>query len=322
VKRAGILIGIVAVALVPLSSTALAAAPTASTGQATSIASTSATLSGTVLPNQEATTYHFEYGATKAYGTSTPDQGPVNGNASKPVTASVSGLAPSTTYHFRLVATNASGTVQGKDAKFKTPAAGQQASGVTIKATPRTVTFGKPTAISGTVTGKNAAGATVDLEQSPFPFSSPFARLTTGSADQAGNYAFAGVLPGVNTHYQVTAKTSPPVTSVIVTVHVRPAVTLRVGDRTPARGQRVRFSGRVTPAHDGKVVRLQRRTGAVWRTISTAVLKPATPVNGVARSRWSRRLKVSRSATYRALFVPGDGDHVRGKSRKRSVHVH
>ena len=317
-KKAALFICVAATAL---TAPAYAAAPTATTGQATDLTSTTAQLNGTVSPNQESTSYHFEYGKTTAYGTNTATGGPENGNASKSVSANIGNLSPSTLYHFRLVATNASGTATGSDATFTTAAPGQGGS-VTIKANPRTVKFGKATTISGTVTGKGAAGADVELQQSAFPFTSPFAEAASGAAYQAGSYAFLGVRPGVNTRYQVRAKTSPPATSPVITVRVRPVVTLRLGDRTPARGQRVRFSGRVVPGHDGRVVRIQRRTRKGWRTISTPVLKPMAPAAGVTRSRYARRLTVRRSATYRTVFLPGDGDHVRGKSARRRARVH
>src|SRR5918992_553721 len=86
--------------------------------------------------------------ATTAYGSQTP-AGTSGGNADRPVSADITGLAPSTTYHFRLVATNASGTATGADAQFTTPPAG--AAAVTIAATPRVVTFGKPVTIAGQV---------------------------------------------------------------------------------------------------------------------------------------------------------------------------
>ena len=61
------------------------ASPGATTRAATNVTATTATLNGTVDPNKQDTTYHFEYGKTTAYGTSTPAQGPVNGNSGKSV---------------------------------------------------------------------------------------------------------------------------------------------------------------------------------------------------------------------------------------------
>ena len=305
-----------------LAGTAAAGAPGATTGAATNVTATSATLTGTVFPNQEDTTYRFDYGTTTDYGSSTPTAGPERGNAGKSVSADVTGLAPSTTYHFRLVATNPSGTATGADATFTTPAQGQQGNAVTIAANPATVTFGNATTISGQVTGQGAADERVELEQDPFPFGSPFDSGPNGRTDAAGNYSFTGVAPTVNTRYHVTARTSPPATSPDITVNVRPRVTLRLSDSTPARGQRVRFRGTVLPAHDGKQVRLQRRTRKGWRTIATPTLRPATPANGMARSKYGTRRRVRSSGTYRTVFVPDDGDHVRGKSRRRRARVH
>src|SRR5204862_303603 len=117
-----------------------------------------ATLNGTVSPNGTDTTYSFQYGTTTSYGTQTPSAGPEKGNADKAVSADVAGLAPSTTYHYRLVAVNPDGTVNGADMTFTTTAAGAPTTNaLTIAASNRTVTFGRPTTISGTLSGPNNA---------------------------------------------------------------------------------------------------------------------------------------------------------------------
>jgi hypothetical protein len=294
--------------------TALAGPPAATTGAASAVTATTATLNGTVFANKESTTYRFEYGTTTAYGSQSP-AGTSDGNADKAVSADITGLAPSTTYHFRLVATNASGTSTGADAQLTTAPAG--AAAVTIAATPQVVTFGKPVAIAGQVVGR--PGTKVELEQTPFPFTDPFKNVAQGTTDAAANYSFQ-VSPTLNTRYHVLAK-SPPATSADVTVLVRTKVGLRLGDRTPRRGARVRFSGSVLPAHDGKAVRIQRRTSAGWKTIATPLLRAATPLAGVARSKYSKRIRIRRSGVYRTV-MPADGDHARGKSRKRRATVH
>jgi hypothetical protein len=294
--------------------TALADPPAATTGAATAVTATTATLNGTVSPNKESTTYRFEYGTTTAYGSLTP-AGTSSGNASKAVSADITGLAPSTTYHFRLVATNPSGTATGADAQFTTLPAG--AAAVTIAATPRVVTFGRPVTIAGQVAGRPATK--VELEQTPFPFTDPFKNAGQGTTDAAANYSFQ-VTPALNTRYRVTAK-SPPATSADVTVLVRTRVGLRLGDRTPPRGARVRFKGSVLPAHDGSRVRIQRRTSTGWKTIARPLLRAAAPLDGVARSRYGRRIRIRRSGAYRTV-MPAHGDHARGKSRKRRAIVH
>lgn len=304
---------------------ATAAAPGATTEAASDVASTTATLNGTVSPNREDTTYYFQYGTTASYGSQTPNQGPVGGNADRKVSAALTGLAPSTTYHYRVVATNPSGTTFGADMTFTTTAPGTAPPGqnaLTIAANPATVTFGRPTTISGQLTGSGNSGVEVELESNPAPFTGGFKNAGVKATTNAtGNYTMA-VTPTLNTRYRVTAKARPSVTSPEALVRVRVRVSLRLSDRTPAAGQRVRFSGTVTPAHDGKVARIQRRSRTGWRTIARATLVSATPVNGVARSKYAKRIRVRRNGTYRVRVTPADGDHERGTSRRKRARVH
>src|SRR5436853_4536223 len=77
--------------------TALAAGPTATTGNATAITANTATLNGSVDPNHNATTFHFEYGRTTAYGSRTTEAGTDATKRKQPVSAAISGLAPAPT---------------------------------------------------------------------------------------------------------------------------------------------------------------------------------------------------------------------------------
>ncbi len=94
----------------------------AATGSSGSPASNSATLNGTITPTLRTTTFHFDFGATASYGSSTPETTAARGPVT-PVSVTLGGLSPSTTYHYRLVATSAEGTATGNDATFTTPAA-------------------------------------------------------------------------------------------------------------------------------------------------------------------------------------------------------
>ena len=106
-------------------------APTVTTGGASDVTQSGATVSGTVNPNGQSTTYHFEYGTTSGYGQSTAPAGAGDGTAAVAAPASLTGLDPGTTYHYRLVATNATGTSVGGDRTFTTsggpPAVGSRA---------------------------------------------------------------------------------------------------------------------------------------------------------------------------------------------------
>jgi hypothetical protein len=327
---AGIFAAIAALAIsvagVDVASAAIAA-PAATTTAATNVTSTSATLNGTVTAKGAPTTYHFQYGTSTAYGSITPNQtqAAVNGNNAHNASANVTGLSPNTTYHFRIVATNSVGTVNGSDLSFKTaPPGGTVGNAVTIRSRPGTVTYGNATTISGSVTGANNAGAKVTLESSPFPYTAPFkptGLTATTTTTTTGGYSFS-VRPGVNTHYRVTVK-KPSLTSSQTAVRVRVRVSLGVSTLNPRSGQRVRFSGTVTPAHNGKVALIQRRTSTgAWRTVARATLVAALPVNGVATSKYSKRLRIFHTATYRVSVNPADGDHVTGTSRTRRLRTH
>jgi len=292
--------------------TALAGPPTATTGAASAVTGTTATLSGVVFPNKETTTYHFEYGTTAAYGSQTAP-GTAAGNSQRDVSATVTGLAPSTTYHFRLVAMNPSGRAFGPDLTFTTTSAPPA---ISITASRTVLTFGKPVTFTGQVAG--SPGAQVTLEQSPFPYTDPFKPAAQGTADAAASYTLTAT-PALNTRYHVTAR-KPAATSADVTVRVRTKVGLRLSDRTPDAGQRVRFKGKVLPAHDGSEVRIQRRTSSGWRTIATPTLRAATALDGVARSKYRKRIRIRRSGAYRTV-MPSHGDHAKGKSRRRSAVV-
>lgn len=101
-----------------------AKAPTATTGVANSVASTSATLNGAVNPNLAATSFWFEYSTDSLLGSILLEStDPVSiGSGSAPVALSkvVTGLDSKTTYYFRIVAQNNMGTVRGDKVTFKT----------------------------------------------------------------------------------------------------------------------------------------------------------------------------------------------------------
>jgi hypothetical protein len=93
----------------------------AATGSAMATGKTTARLSGAVDTGDQPTSYHFDYGRTAAYGTSTanlPAPGPADGT--RQVAATLKRLQRNRVYHYRVVAGNASGTVYGADRTFRT----------------------------------------------------------------------------------------------------------------------------------------------------------------------------------------------------------
>ena len=127
-------------------------APSAITGSATSVASTSATLNGTVNPNGASTTVFFEYGPTTSYdSTATAAQSPLTGTSSQSVSASLTGISAATTYHFRVKATNSAGTNYGNDQTFTTSAPPTTTT-TTTTSTTTTTTTSTTTSTSATTT--------------------------------------------------------------------------------------------------------------------------------------------------------------------------
>jgi Lactonase, 7-bladed beta-propeller len=100
-----------------------ASRPTVLTGSAGAVGESSATVSGSVNPNGQATTYHFDYGPTTAYGSqapASPDPSAGSGVRAQPLSVGLAGLAVNTTYHFRLVSTSAAGVSYSADQTFTT----------------------------------------------------------------------------------------------------------------------------------------------------------------------------------------------------------
>ena len=82
---------------------------------------TTATLGAQINPELAATTYHFQYGPSASYGSSTPQSASIGSdNSVHAASAAISGLEPGATYHYRVVATNAIGASDGPDQTFTT----------------------------------------------------------------------------------------------------------------------------------------------------------------------------------------------------------
>ena len=94
--------------------------PVATTDLAGALSTSGAVLNGSVTPGDFAAPYHFEYGPTTAYGSSTADTVVGSSTSPQPVSATVSGLDPNATYHFRIVTANPLRTTAGEDQTFTT----------------------------------------------------------------------------------------------------------------------------------------------------------------------------------------------------------
>jgi hypothetical protein len=304
--------------LVPAGATAAPAKPGVTTGPAANVGQSTATLTGRVNPNEAETTYTFEYGTTRVYGTQVPSP-PASvgkGNSAVAVTADIGGLAPATTYHSRLVASNARGVTRGADRTLRTQ---RQPLGLTLGATPNPVSPGGRTLIAGTLSGTGNAERQIVLQSNPFPYTQGFQNasdihLTNGD----GAFSFPVLTVPLNTQYRVVLPNQPQVASPIVTVGVAPKVTVKAKRvRRTARGAVFRFSGRIVPAHDGTQVAIQRLKGTTWTTVKSTVAKHRSS----SASRYRKSVRLRRGGTFRVFAGTNDGDHVESVSRSVKLRV-
>jgi hypothetical protein len=204
------LLAVVVVAIIPSSAWAVSSIamdddqPDATTTAATTIGQTSATLNGTVNPNDHWTTYYFQWGTTTSYGSTTPATSAGNAKSPRPVSAVIAGLTPATTYHFRVVATSNKGTGMGQDRTFTTLPP-------------------PPLVTTGTVSAVEQTSATLHAEVNPNGAATTYrfdVGMTTeyGSRWPAGDapvgtegfthalqQSVSGLLPGTTYHYRVVA---------------------------------------------------------------------------------------------------------------------
>ncbi len=179
-----------------------ASAPSATTGAAQAVTTTSATLTGTVNPQGGDTSYHFEYGTTTAYGTSTASSSAGNGSSDVSASAAIASLTPNTTYHYRLVASNTSGPTNGADMTFTTaPSAPTATTGSAKSVSTTSATF------TGTV---NPRGQDTKYH---FEYGTTTAYGTSTSSSSAGNGTsgvsasapIAGLIPNTTYHFRLVA---------------------------------------------------------------------------------------------------------------------
>ncbi len=180
------------------------AAPVVSTGAASAVSESGATLNGTVNPSEQATVYHFEYGPTVTYGQKTSEAAAGEGSTAVSKSAAVSGLTAATAYHFRIVAKNASGTTFGTDRTF--------------------ATTGPPSATTAAPTGVSNTGATLKGSVNPhglittyffsYGTTTAYGQKTAEVSAGAGAAAIqasallSDLLPETTYHFQLVAKNS------------------------------------------------------------------------------------------------------------------
>jgi hypothetical protein len=288
-----------------------AGTPKASTGGAREISYASATLGGTVNPNGSNTSYYFQYGPTKAYGSQTALSDAGSGTSATTVRLAIGGLQPITVYHYRLVAVNASGVSTGGDNAFKTTVVPLS---LAILASPNPVAFGGAVTVQGTLSGTANASRAVVLQANAFPFTAGFQsignpELTTST----GSFSFT--VPSLEqiTQFRVFTTTNTPVVSPVATENVAVRVSSHVA-RTKRAGF-ARIYGTVTPAVVGAQVGILRIAQGHGILAGGTTVSARNSISG----QFSRVVRVKKGA-YRVLIKVAPGGVVSAYGTPLLIH--
>jgi hypothetical protein len=311
-RRRRLAIGVAMLAALALPVAAQAAGtPKASTGGAREISYASATLGGTVNPNGSNTSYYFQYGPTKAYGSQTAISDAGSGTSATTVRLAISGLQPITVYHYRLVAVNASGVSTGGDNAFKTTVVPLS---LAILASPNPVAFGGAVTVQGTLSGTANASRAVVLQANAFPFTAGFQsignpELTTST----GSFSFT--VPSLEqiTQFRVFTTTNTPVVSPVATENVAVRVSSHVA-RTKRAGF-ARIYGTVTPAVVGAQVGILRIAQGHGILAGGTTVSARNSISG----QFSRVVRVKKGA-YRVLVKVAPGGVVSAYGTPLLIH--
>jgi Glycosyl hydrolases family 16 len=178
--------------------------PTVSTGAASALAPTQATLNGTVNPNGADTHYYFQYGTTTSYGSATGEVDAGSGWGAVAASATIGGLEPGSVYHYRLVAQNSIGTSYGNDSTLTTPSPPEASTSAALGVQETRAT------LNGTVNPKGYDGysATYRFEYgttSSYGSSTPEGNAGSGTSAVSESYTLSGLIPGQVYHYRLVA---------------------------------------------------------------------------------------------------------------------
>lgn len=121
-------------------------APGVTTEPAANVRRYTATLVGTISPNNQATSYYFQYGVTTAYGYQTAVKSIAAGSTPITVSSVLPGIEPGTIFHYRLIASHgATATTTGADVTFATLPWPRPHTSLSFAVSPRSATTAPPT---------------------------------------------------------------------------------------------------------------------------------------------------------------------------------
>ena len=314
--RRGTLAALVALALA-LAVPALAAAatkPGVSTGGASKVTITTATLNGKVNPHGAATTYFFQYGTTPAYGSRTPDAARRRrhrGRRAPPRRSPASG--PNTKYHYRLVARNGVGTDGRRRSHLHDAQAAARASRWPPRPTP------SPSAPPRRSPARSRApatpGARSACSRSRSRSRAAFTNVGNVQLTNAqGAFSFALLSVPLTTQYRVLVTDKTSVVSPILTVSVSVVVGTKTTRTHVHRGGHVHFSGTIKPNVPNVPVAIQKLNAKKhWVTISGTITREG--------GTYSKTIRIRRGGSYRVYAGASGGTFAPGAGRKVRIHT-
>jgi hypothetical protein len=311
-RRRGLLASAAKIAVLALPAAAQAAVvPKVNTNGPREVSYGSAVLTGSVNPNGANTSYYFQYGLTKAYGSQTAIADAGSGAKAVAVRLPISGLQPLTVYHYRLVAVNSAGASIGDDEKLLTT---KVPLSLSILSSPNPVPFGGTVTVQGTLSGTDNANRVVVLQANPFPYTSGFQSVGNPSVTLPnGEFKFVVLNQEQSTQFRVFSTPSKPVVSAVTTENVAVRVSSHVA-RTKRRGF-ARIYGTVTPAVIGAQVGMLRIAQGHGILAGGTVVKPLNSISG----QFSRVVRVRKGA-YRVLVKVAPGGVVSAYGTPLLIH--
>lgn len=303
--RTSVAAALAALALAAPSTLAAGANPTASTGGASSVTASSATIAGTVNPNGAATTYQIQYGTSVAYGSATAPGSAGSGTTATTISVPIGGLSPDTTYHYRVLATNSNGTADGADASFTTA----KAPPVVTPLPPSSVTA--TSALAAASVNPNAVATNVTFQ---YGHTTAYGSSTTATSAGAGTAALsvqatlAGLLPGTAYHYRAVATSADGTTyggdTAFTTAKAAPAASTGAASIVLTDG--ARLTGTVAPNGVATTYQFQYGPTAAYGQQTTLTLA-GSGTSRVGVGATVRGLAPGTAYHYRLVAISPDG---------------
>ncbi len=281
--------------------------PSATTGEATNVLVTTATVNGTANANNALWNVRFDYGTTIAYGSTmaaTPNQ--ISGSTDTPVSAGLTGLTSNTTYHYRTTVYSGGFLYFGSDMTFTT------AMGPTVTTNAAAAVGATTATLNGTINANNNStsvtfefgettgyGRTIPAVQSP----------VTGSTNTPVSATPTDLLPLTTYHYRAVGTNSEGTVygadMTFTTSGAPPTAATNAASGVSSSG--ATLNGTVNANNDSTTVTFEYGTTTAYGTTVTAGQSPVTGVANTAVSKAITGLTNNTTYHYRVVAQNSSG---------------